>query len=191
MLMGKSTLDEQHPNYFGIYNGALMNESVRAFVEGCDRVISIGAPMTDFNTGAFTARLDPAKTITIGHHRTQVDGKVYSGVEMGDLLAELAERLSKRDWKKLRAESIGAVTGSGKDPIDAVALYPRWESFLKPDDIFVVETGTVSMGLGFAHLPKGVTYHNQTLWGSIGWATPAAFGVAVAAPRQTRGSGHG
>ncbi len=38
------------------------------------------------------------------------------------------------------------------------------------------------MGLGFARLPKGVTYHNQTLWGSIGWATPAAFGVAVAAP---------
>ncbi len=144
MLMGKSTLDEQHPNYIGIYNGALMNESVRAFVEGCDRVISVGAPMTDFNTGAFTAHLDPKKTITIGHHRTQVDGKVYSGVEMGDLLAELAGRLSSRDWKKFRAESIGVVTGSGGDRIDAAALYPRWESFLKPDDIFVVETGTVS-----------------------------------------------
>ena len=38
------------------------------------------------------------------------------------------------------------------------------------------------MGLGFARLPKGATYHNQTLWGSIGWATPAAFGIAVAAP---------
>ncbi len=184
MLMGKSALDEQHPNYIGIYNGALMNENVRAFIEGCDRVISVGAPMTDFNTGAFTARLDPKKTITIGHHRTQVDGKVYSGVEMGDLLAELAGRLSKRGWKKIHAESIGAVIGDGENPIDAAALYPRWESFLKPDDIFVVETGTVSMGLGFARLPKGVTYHNQTLWGSIGWATPAAFGVAVAAPAK-------
>src|ERR1700692_2757636 len=28
----------------------------------------------------------------------------------------------------------------------------------------------------------GATFHNQTLWGSIGWSTPAAFGAAVAAP---------
>jgi len=31
-------------------------------------------------------------------------------------------------------------------------------------------------------MPKGATFHNQTLWGSIGWATPAAFGAAVASP---------
>ena len=31
-------------------------------------------------------------------------------------------------------------------------------------------------------MPKAATFHNQTLWGSIGWATPAALGAAVAAP---------
>jgi indolepyruvate decarboxylase len=31
-------------------------------------------------------------------------------------------------------------------------------------------------------MPAGATFDNQTLWGSIGWATPAAFGAAVAAP---------
>jgi TPP-dependent 2-oxoacid decarboxylase len=25
----------------------------------------------------------------------------------------------------------------------------------------------------------GAQFHNQTLWASIGWATPAAFGAAV------------
>jgi indolepyruvate decarboxylase len=54
--------------------------------------------------------------------------------------------------------------------------------FLKPNDILVAETGTASMGLGFTRMPKDATFHNQTLWGSIGWATPAAFGAAVAAP---------
>jgi indolepyruvate decarboxylase len=38
------------------------------------------------------------------------------------------------------------------------------------------------MGLGFALMPRGASFHNQTLWGSIGWATPAAFGAAIAAP---------
>src|SRR6516164_6847194 len=36
--------------------------------------------------------------------------------------------------------------------------------------------------MGFAQLPKGAVFHNQSLWGSIGWATPASFGAALAAP---------
>ena len=182
MFMAKSVLDEQHPAYAGMYDGALMNEKVRRFVEESDLIINVGAPMTDFNTGAFTAHLDPAKTITIGHHRTQVNGKTYTGVEIGDLLAALAKCLPKRVWPTIRADSLGPVTGSGNDPIGVDALYPRWAGFLDPDDILIAETGTASMGLGFARMPKGSTFHNQTLWGSIGWATPAAFGAAVAAP---------
>jgi TPP-dependent 2-oxoacid decarboxylase len=38
------------------------------------------------------------------------------------------------------------------------------------------------MGLGPAKPPKGARFHNQTLWGAIGWATPAAFGAAIGAP---------
>jgi indolepyruvate decarboxylase len=182
VFMGKTVLDEQHPAYVGMYDGALMEENVRAFVEGADCVLSVGAPMTDFNSGAFTARLDPAKTIVIGHHITHVNGKTYANVEIGELLAELARRLPKRDWQKMRPSSLGPMTGAGADAIDAATLYPRWANFIAPDDILIAETGTASMGLGFALMPKGATFHNQTLWGSIGWATPASFGAAVAAP---------
>jgi indolepyruvate decarboxylase len=165
-----------------MYVGALMNEAVRDFVEGCDRVLTVGTLMTDFNTGAFTAHLDPAKTIAIGHHRAQLDGKTYPNIEMGDLLAALAQRLPMRnDWTTIETSSIEAPAGSGSDPITADALYPRWANFLQANDILVAETGTVSMGLGMARMPAGATFQNQTLWGSIGWATPAAFGAAVAA----------
>jgi len=182
MFMAKSVLDEQQTAYAGMYDGALMNEGVRRFVEDSDLVIDVGAPMTDFNSGAFTARLDPAKMVTIGHHRTHVGGKTYSNVEMGDLLQVLVRRLPKRVWPTLQASSIGPVVGSGSDAIGAAELYPRWANFLDDGDILIAETGTVSMGLGFARMPKAATFHNQTLWGSIGWATPAAFGAAVAAP---------
>ena len=33
-------------------------------------------------------------------------------------------------------------------------------------------------------LPDGVRVEAQVLWGSIGWATPAAFGVALADPSR-------
>ena len=183
MLMDKSVLEEQHPSYIGMYDGKLMDESVRAFVESCDLVMIIGAMMTDFSTGDFTAHLDPEKTINIRHHLTQVGSKVYPNVEMKDVLTELTRRVKKRSEKSpIKPVSLGAKVGSGSDPITVEALYPRWANFLKPNDILVAETGTSALGLAFALLPTGVTFHNQTLWGSIGWATPAAFGAAVAAP---------
>ena len=183
MLMDKSVLEEQHHSYIGMYDGKLMDESVRAFVESCDLVLNIGAMMTDFSTGDFTAHLDPEKTINIRHHLTQVGTKVYPNVEMKDVLTELTRRAKKRSEKSpIKPVSLGAKVGSGSDPITVEALYPRWANFLKPNDILVAETGTSALGLAFALLPAGVTFHNQTLWGSIGWATPAAFGAAVAAP---------
>jgi indolepyruvate decarboxylase len=139
--------------------------------------------LTDFNSGAFTAKLDPTKIVNILHHRTRVGGKTYPSVEIGDILVALAARVKKHcGWKKPPCESIGELTGAGDDPITAAALYPRWANFLRPNDILVAETGTASMGLGFAQMPAGASFHNQTLWGSIGWATPAAFGAAAAAP---------
>jgi len=186
MIMDKSVLDEQGNAYAGIYDGNLMDEPVREFVEGCDQVLAVGTLMTDFNTGAFTSRLDPDKTIRVGHHQTRVGTKTYHSVEMGDMLAALAKRLPKREWERIEASSLGTSQESGeesgKEPISATALYPRWANFLKPDDILIAETGTASLGLAFARMPAGATFHNQTLWGSIGWATPAAFGAAVAAP---------
>jgi len=184
MFMDKSVLDEQQAAYIGMYDGALMNTAVRDFVEDCDQVVAVGTLMTDFNSGAFTSRLDPSKTISIGHHRTRIGAKTYPSVEMKDILAALAQCLPKRSWARIEATSLSPPIGSGSDAIDAAALYPRWAAFLQPNDILIAETGTASMGLGFARMPTGGTFHNQTLWGSIGWATPAALGAAVAAPQR-------
>ncbi|HEY5894605.1 MAG TPA: thiamine pyrophosphate-binding protein [Chthoniobacterales bacterium] len=184
MFMDKSVLEEQQPGYVGMYDGALMNDDVRAFVENCDRVLAVGTLLTDFNTGAFTARLEDKRVISISHHHTRIDGKTYPNVELGDILTVLAQRLANRNWNRVTATTLDAPSGNGDDPITAPALYPRWANFLKPDDILVAETGTASMGLGFARMPLGASFHNQTLWGSIGWATPAALGAAIAEPRR-------
>ncbi|WP_034996756.1 alpha-keto acid decarboxylase family protein [Beijerinckia mobilis] len=184
MFMDKSVLDEHHPSFAGMYDGALLNEDVRQFVENAGRILSIGTLMSDLNSGAFTARLDPERTITIAHHAVSMNGKTYANVEIGDVLQALSERIKHRDWPCMKAHALGEAKGADKDPIDVDALYPRWQIFLQPEDIVVVETGTASMGLAFALMPKGANFYNQTLWGSIGWATPAALGAAVAAPQR-------
>ncbi len=180
MFMAKSVLDERHPGYAGMYDGALMNSGVKEFVESRDLVLDVASPFSDFNSGAFTSQIDPQRLITIGHHDVQVAGRTYPGAELREVLAALTAAATAREWPSLAPEPRPGPVGAGADPLTVEALYPRWERFIRPDDIVVAETGTVSMGLGFAHLPAGATFHNQTLWGSIGWATPAAFGAAIA-----------
>ena len=74
-------------------------------------------------------------------------------------------------------------------PINNAALtlksfYSQLIHFLQHDDILVSETGSTSINLSKFPMPDGVKYHNQTLWGAIGWATPAALGVALANPSK-------
>jgi indolepyruvate decarboxylase len=183
MFADKSVLGQDHSNYIGMYAGRLMGEPVRAFVESCDVVVMIGAMLTDGNTAGHTVRLDPDKTINIGHHRTTVGPTVYRNVEIADILAQLPGRITKRAGRPVIApEALGPIVGGGEDPITADALYPRWANFFRPGDVIMTDTGTSSVGLAFAQLPEGAELHNQTLWASIGWATPAAFGAAIGAP---------
>ncbi|WP_395666073.1 alpha-keto acid decarboxylase family protein [Methylocella sp.] len=184
MFHDKTVLDERQDGYVGMYDGALMNEEVRAFVESRELILTVGTLMTDFNTGAFTARLDPSRVIALDHHEVAVAGRTIHSVEMRDLLPALATALGRRDWDRIPPAPRPAPEGSGDDPITAGALYPRWERFFRENDVVVAETGTASMGLGFARMPRGANFYNQALWGAIGWATPAALGMAVAAPAR-------
>jgi len=184
MFMDKCVLDETHPNYIGMYDGRLMNEEVRAFVEGCDCVLGIGAMLTDFNTGAFTAKLDRSKSIDIMHRSVRVGTAVYENAGMKDVLLALAAKLPRKDVRAPEAHGLGEPDGKADGEITAEYLYPRWQKMLRPDDIVVCETGTASLGLAFATMPRGATFQNQTLWGAIGWATPAAFGAALSSPSR-------
>ena len=60
-----------------MYDGRLMDESVRAFVESCDLVLTVGTVMTDFNTGAFTV---PARSGEDDQHPPSQRGNWIKGL---------------------------------------------------------------------------------------------------------------
>ena len=184
MFMDKTALDETHPQYIGMYDGRIMNQDIREFVEGCDCVLNLGALWSDLNTGAFTANIDPARMISVRHHYVQVGRALFPDIEMCDALVALAGKVGKKQVPAPKVHGLGAPQGAPHDKITPDYLYPRWESFFRPGDLVVAETGTVSMGLAFALMPRGSVFLNQTLWCSIGWGTPAALGAALAAPEK-------
>ena len=62
------------------------------------------------------------------------------------MLAALANKLTRRNGKRIAATSLGDKSGSGSDQITVEALYPRWAEFLKPGDIVIAEIGTPRWG---------------------------------------------
>ncbi|MGE0760588.1 MAG: alpha-keto acid decarboxylase family protein, partial [Pirellulaceae bacterium] len=91
-LLGKSVISERHPQFIGIYEGAMGKAEVTQFVEDSDLVILLGTFMTDLNLGLFTCNLDPAKCIYATSEQLRIRHHHYHGVMLADYLAELIRR---------------------------------------------------------------------------------------------------
>jgi pyruvate decarboxylase len=59
-------------------------------------------------------------------------------------------------------------------------FWPTLSTFLRKDDVVVIETGTSSTGFLAMPLPGPVTIWTQEVFGSIGYAAGATVGAAVA-----------
>ena len=116
----KSTLDESHPRFMGMYMGKFANPEVNKFFSSCDAILGLGPVRHYFNTGFFTAEYDVSKTINVQMHEVRAGNAVYANVEMKDVIEQLIERLPKRT--DIKAPSgvtpFGEPTGAGSDPID-------------------------------------------------------------------------
>jgi indolepyruvate decarboxylase len=184
--MDKGLLPESHPGFLGIYNGVHSSPpDVAQRVAEADLILDIGGVvLEDINTGFWTDRLDAERLITLGDHYVTVGQTVFTGVTLNDMLAELAATTPVIPAQPATpaAPSLLPMAGTGDERLSSAAVYPRLQRLLQAGDILVAETGTCILQIPKLRLPAGVGYQTQTLWGSIGWGTPAALGIALADP---------
>jgi indolepyruvate decarboxylase len=183
--MEKCLVDESHPQFAGLYAGAVSAQSTREIVEGADLVLDLGGVnLNDITTASYSAQIDPARFITIGLNDVRIGEKVIGGVRLADVLVELAKlKLSTPRFRRT-VKSAPPIAGKPSDKITMDAVYPRYAAFIRAGDTVVLETGSSTLGLTPMPLADGVRVEAQVLWGSIGWATAAAFGVALADPSR-------
>ncbi len=181
--MSKGVISETHPNYLGLYSGVTSSPSaLKSIVEGADLILDLGGLINeDINTGNWTSNLAPDKTIVIGDHFVKMGGTLFSGVTLEDMLIELSKKICpvaklQLDEKPLQFPIVGAPS----DSTSSANFYPRLQKMLRSGDVLVAETGTCMLFLTPMWLPEGVGFQAQALWGSIGWATPAAEGICMA-----------
>jgi indolepyruvate decarboxylase len=183
--MEKCIIDEDHPQFVGFYAGAMSTTEAREIVERADLVLDLGGvSLNDITTGSYSARLDPARFITIGLNDVRIGDQVIGGVRLADMLTELAKLKSPAAPYRRPPKQAPQVTGNPSDKITMEALYPRYAAFIRAGDTVVLETGSSSLGMWPMTLADGVRVEAQVLWGSIGWATAAAMGIALADPNR-------
>jgi indolepyruvate decarboxylase len=183
--MEKCIIDESHPQFAGMYSGVLSPKQTREIVEGAEVVIDLGGiSLNDETTTGFTARLDPTRFISIGLNDVRIGEKVFGNVRLADTLAALAKLKSGARRYKQTPQENPPINGKPSDKITMDALYPRYAKFIQSGDNVVLESGSSSFGVPPMTLPNDVQVHIQMLWGSIGWATGATFGIALADPKR-------
>jgi indolepyruvate decarboxylase len=186
MPMAKGVLSETHAQFAGMYIGAGSSTSVLEAVEAADLVIDAGAVnFNEINTGAYSTRLAPEKLVTIEVDHVRIGNRIFNPVQMGDLFETLARSAPKKfGYSAPRRQAHAKPGGKPSDPITAATLYPRYRDFFKPKDLIVLESGSSNSGTYPLPLPDGAEVQSAPLWGSIGWATGAALGAALAEPAR-------
>ena len=194
MTMGKGLLEETHPQFIGLYGGALSSDDyVRSRIEDADCILTIGTLLTDFNTGGFSARLDPGRTIEVRGATLRIRRALYEKVAMRDVLPALARRLPHRPPDTLDIQPAASRLDVGFTepfapqagaPITQRRFWHRLSRFLGEGDIVLAEAGTALFGAVTMPLPPAVSFISQLLWASIGYTLGAMVGTAMAAPQR-------
>lgn len=188
--MDKSLLSEGHPAFLGMYNGVRSTPAaLQGVVEEADLLIDLGGlVMEDLNTGLWSGHLDTSRVISLHADWVQAGDQVFTSVSLSEVLTGLIKRCQAtsartRQWgeqRPVQPEPLLPLSGDGHQPTGSASFYARLQRFLRPTDLLVTDTGTCLLKLNAMRLPDGVAIESQTLWGSIGWATPAALGCALA-----------
>ncbi|PVH14017.1 uncharacterized protein CXQ87_002140 [Candidozyma duobushaemuli] len=185
MAKGTKNIDESGKRFTGVYVGSLSYDDVKESVEESDLVLSLGALLSDFNTGSFSYSLN-RNTVEFHSDHTKIRNAYFPKVAMKEVLQEL-----------VKSPKLKEATATYK-PVDIVKnpfehedqpeglitqrwLWHRLSKFLKPRDIVITETGTASFGIIQTKYPKDVLGISQILWGSIGYTVGSTFGATAAA----------
>jgi indolepyruvate decarboxylase len=194
MMLGKTVLSEQHPQFIGIFEGERSRAYVQERIGSADCILQLGNLMTDFNTGGFTTNLDDSKTISANLNFVKIRHHDYENVYLGDFISGLTKRLQLREIASMDIQCAGnscvhrhtaPYRPDARQPLTIKRFFDRMSHFVKDDSIVIAETGVSLFSAAEMLMPQGATFIGQTFYGSIGYTVGATLGAAMAAPDRS------
>jgi indolepyruvate decarboxylase len=184
-ILGKSVIQEQHPQYIGIYEGAMGRSDVQEYVESSDCVLMLGAFMTDINLGIFTAKLDPAKSISATSERLAIHHHVFENVRFKDFVRGLLAADLRRHTPPAHPhppQPREFLPGRHGEKVTIARLFERVNEFLGDHNVVVADVGNALFGAADLLIRHRTEFLGPAYYASMGFAMPAALGAQMARP---------
>eukprot|EP01117_Protostelium_nocturnum_P010630 TRINITY_DN3827_c0_g1_i2.p1 TRINITY_DN3827_c0_g1~~TRINITY_DN3827_c0_g1_i2.p1 ORF type:complete len:581 (+),score=192.22 TRINITY_DN3827_c0_g1_i2:79-1743(+) len=191
LMMGKSLIDEDHPQFIGLFMGESSRDYVKERIKESDCVVFFGMVKTDFNTGGFSIEIPRNKSIEVSEEKVRIRNHTFERVHMANFIDKLSEKITKRDTSTLHVKKASdgcshrksieyeAKKGEG---ITVSRFFTRMAHYIPENSIVVAETGVSLFAAAETMLPKNCEFIAQTFYGSIGYTIGATLGASIAAP---------
>ncbi|MGE3921099.1 MAG: thiamine pyrophosphate-binding protein [Gammaproteobacteria bacterium] len=188
----KGFVSEQHPNYIGIYWGAVSSPGCCEIIESSDCYLFIGPQFNDYTTTGHTTHLIPKKLIAVYPTYVNVTGRIYTAVHMHDFLNALSKKLKPNNasliaYKRIAGEApLYNPPKSLSNAITTRYLFAQIQSMLNANHCILAETGDSWFNCMRLKLPKNCLFEIQMQYGSIGWSVGALLGLQLALENKKR-----
>jgi pyruvate decarboxylase/indolepyruvate decarboxylase len=186
MPSAKSFFPETHSQYVGTYFGGVSSPGCEAIIGWADLILAAGPVFNDYTTVGWTAVPSKERLISVEPRYVRTADAEFTNVGMGEFLAALAKNVKRNDAtvqehsritsapQAPRATSVG---DTGR--LTREGLWRQIQDEIDGKSTLLVETGDSWLNGLDIRLPEGARFEIEMQWGSIGWATPAAFGYAM------------
>jgi indolepyruvate decarboxylase len=189
-VLGKAAFPESHPQFAGVYMGALGDPNVRKLLDESDCVLGIGVVRTDLGTGFWTERIKPGARILIDPDSVRVRYHRYEGLGIGQVVDALLDRLPASNRPAPRyagtfltpwdAQSSTA-TDPNRQPLRIVDVIDILKELDPSKYSFTVDVGdSWFVGLEL----RTDIFLAAGYYASMGFAVPGALGAGIAEPAR-------
>jgi TPP-dependent 2-oxoacid decarboxylase len=186
-LLGKSSVDETAPGYFGVYQGGLSRPEVKDLVEQSDALLILGGWIADSSTGGFTHGGEAKDVISANVGKVRFGEQTVGPVSLEAFLDGLTDALPEtpRPMATLPSPVVYGQTPympqAGR-PLTMARFVERVQAFLDKDMLLLADTGDALFWSAEMRMPAVGAYVCQGYYLSIGYSVPAALGLSLAAP---------
>jgi len=181
-ILGKSVISEAHPQYLGVYEGAVGRIEVQQYVESADCVLMLGCFMTDINLGVYTAHLDANRTIYATSEKTSIRRHSFENVPFRSFFRALLDaRLRRR--KKIELPKPELKLGpdiKDDDRITTGVLFSVLNDFINDDIVVISDIGDCLFGAVDLKIHKRTEFLGPAYYTSMGFGVPASLGTQLA-----------
>ena len=186
MPSAKSFYPESHPQFCGVYWGAIGTLGTNALIDWTDGILGVGTVFTDYSTIGWRAQPASSRLFTIDLDHVGHASIDFSRVQMTEMLDALARVIKRNDatmlqHNRLKPHPPHIPTAPADALLTRGEIGRQIQQVLTADCTLFAETGDSWFNGVAMQLPTGARFEVEMQWGHIGWSIPASFGYAMSA----------